>query len=112
MAYCARKLQERILPMRHLLPGILLLLACATRGFGAGDSREAVRLQKSAAVLNEIMATPEKGIPHDLLNKAVCVGVIPSQKKFALGLGGSFGRGCLVCRRGGNGAWGGPSMFT
>ena len=44
--------------------------------------------------------------------KAVCVGVIPSEVKFALGVGGSFGRGALVCRRGGNGRWGPPSMFT
>jgi lipid-binding SYLF domain-containing protein len=76
------------------------------------ESREAERLQKAAEVINEVMGTPEKGIPRDLLNKAVCVGIIPSEKKLALGLGGSFGRGALVCRRGGNGAWGAPSMFT
>jgi lipid-binding SYLF domain-containing protein len=76
------------------------------------ESREAERLQKAAEVINEIMGTPEKGIPRDLLNKAVCVGIIPSQKKVALGIGGSFGRGLLVCRRGGNGPWGAPSMFT
>jgi lipid-binding SYLF domain-containing protein len=58
------------------------------------------------------MKTPEKGIPKDPLNKSVCVGVIPSQKKLALGLGGSYGRGCLVCRRGGTGRWGAPWMFA
>jgi SH3 domain-containing YSC84-like protein 1 len=46
------------------------------------------------------------------LEKAVCVGVVPSQVKFAIGVGGTFGRGVLVCRRGGTGAWGAPSMFT
>jgi lipid-binding SYLF domain-containing protein len=76
------------------------------------ESREAERLQKAAEVINEVMGTPEKGIPRDLLNKAVCVGIIPSQKKLALGVGGSFGRGALVCRRGGDGPWGAPSMFT
>src|SRR6516165_6950727 len=43
---------------------------------------------------------------------AVFVGVVPSELKFALGVGGSYGRGILVCRKGGNGAWGAPSMFT
>src|SRR6266536_1110559 len=63
-------------------------------------TKEAERLQKAAAVVNEIMGTPDKAIPQDLLDKAVCVGVIPSELKFALGVGGSFGRGALVCRGG------------
>jgi lipid-binding SYLF domain-containing protein len=69
-------------------------------------------LQKATNVLNEIMSTPDKGIPHDLLDKAVCVGIIPSEVKFAFGFGGSYGRGVLVCRKGGNGQWDAPSMFT
>jgi lipid-binding SYLF domain-containing protein len=97
--------------MRHLLPGLLLFLLCEV-GTASAKNREAERLEKAAEVINEVMGTPEKGIPHDLLNKAVCVGVIPSEKKLALGLGGSFGRGCIVCRRGGDGPWGAPSMFT
>jgi lipid-binding SYLF domain-containing protein len=78
----------------------------------AEEGREAERLERAAQVITEVMGTPEKGIPRSLLNKAVCVGVIPSEKKVALGFGGSFGRGVLVCRRGGTGAWGAPSMFT
>ena len=62
--------------------------------------------------MTDIMKTPEKGIPHDLMDKSVCVGVIPSEKKGALGVGATYGRGALVCRRGGNGPWGAPSMFT
>src|SRR5215467_12523694 len=58
------------------------------------------------------MGTPDKGIPSDLLEKAVCVGIVPSELKFALGVGGTYGRGVLVCRKGGNGSWGAPSMFT
>jgi len=75
-------------------------------------TKEAETLQKAAAVVNEVMGTPDKTTPQELLDKAVCVGVIPSELKFALGVGGSFGRGALVCRRGGNGRWGAPSMFT
>jgi lipid-binding SYLF domain-containing protein len=89
-----------------------LCLTLSGAALAAEGGREAERLQKAAEVINEVMGTPEKGIPRDLLNKAVCVGVIPSEKKVALGFGGSFGRGVLVCRQGGTGAWAAPSMFT
>jgi lipid-binding SYLF domain-containing protein len=97
--------------MRAFLSFVLAFGVSAV-ALAAEQGKEVERLQKSAEVINEVMGTPEKGIPADLLNKAVCVGVIPSQKKLALGLGGSYGRGCLVCRRGGTGAWGAPWMFA
>ncbi|HLY60863.1 MAG TPA: lipid-binding SYLF domain-containing protein [Terriglobia bacterium] len=86
---------------------ILLLLTLCVPAF-AGESQ----LQKANNIVNEIMGTPDKGIPEELMEKAVCVGVVPSQMKFALGIGGTYGRGVLVCRRGGIGEWGAPSMFT
>ncbi len=58
------------------------------------------------------MRTPDKAIPHDLFEKAVCVGIVPSELKGAFIFGGSYGRGVLVCRRHGDGPWGAPSMFT
>jgi len=97
--------------MRKLLV-LLVCLGVSGLARAAETRREAERLAKAAEVINEVMGTPEKGIPRDLLKKAVCVGVIPSEKKVALGVGGSFGRGALVCRQGGTGAWGAPSMFT
>jgi SH3 domain-containing YSC84-like protein 1 len=72
----------------------------------------AEELHKANNVLNEIMSAPDHGIPDDLLAKAVCVGIVPAELKFAIGVGGTYGRGVLVCRRGGVGAWGAPSMFT
>ncbi len=98
--------------MKKLIASVLLSFVGCVAAFPKGESGEAKRLEKAATVINEVMGTPEKGIPRDLLNKAVCVGVIPSEKKFALGIGGSFGKGALVCRRGGTGGWGGPSLFT
>jgi lipid-binding SYLF domain-containing protein len=92
--------------MKRLTLILLLLTFCATAF--AGESQ----LQKATNVLNEIMSTPDKGIPHDLLDKAVCVGIVPSEVKFAFGFGGTYGRGVLVCRRGGDGRWDAPSMFT
>lgn len=88
--------------------GLILLLATFCIPAFAGESQ----LQKSTNILNEIMGTPDKGIPEELFEKAVCVGVVPSQYKFALGIGGTYGRGVLVCRKGGIGEWGAPSMFT
>jgi lipid-binding SYLF domain-containing protein len=94
--------------MRWLL---VVLLAASCAGPLLAQDKEAERLRKAATVIEEAVGTPE-GISKDLLNKAVCVGVIPSFKKVALGIGGGGGKGAIVCRRGGNGAWGGPSMFT
>jgi len=98
--------------MRYGLVIALSLLVCGSARVGWAADKETERLENAAEVMTEIMKTPEKGIPHDLLNKAVCVGVIPSEKKGAFGIGASYGRGALVCRRGGNGPWGAPSMFT
>ena len=83
-----------------------LLTICATAF--AGESQ----LQKATNVLNEIMRTPDKGIPHDLFERAVCVGIVPSELKGAFMVGGTYGRGVLVCRRHGDGPWGAPSLFT
>lgn len=86
---------------------IFLFLTFCVPAF-AGETQ----LEKATNVVNEIMQTPDKGIPQDLLDKAVCVGVVPSELKFALVVGGTYGRGVLVCRKGGNGPWDAPSMFT
>jgi lipid-binding SYLF domain-containing protein len=86
---------------------VFLFLAFYATAF-AGESQ----LQKATNVLNEIMGAPDKRIPDELLEKAVCVGIVPSQLKFAFGIGGTYGRGLLVCRKGGNGEWDAPSMFT
>lgn len=92
--------------MKKLSLIFLLLTFCTT--LLVGESQ----LQKATNVVNEIMGTPDKGIPDELLENAVCIGIVPSELKFALGFGGSYGRGMLVCRRGGNGVWGAPSMIT
>lgn len=92
--------------MKRVLTAICLtLLFC-----GAAFAREP-ELQKAANVLNEIMSTPDRGIPHDLLDRAVCVGIVPSEIKGAFLVGGTYGRGYLTCREHGNGPWGPPSEF-
>jgi lipid-binding SYLF domain-containing protein len=59
---------------------------------------DVARVQKSAQVFKEIMDTPEQGIPHDLLDRAKCIAIIPGDKKFAFILGGNYGRGVATCR--------------
>jgi lipid-binding SYLF domain-containing protein len=66
------------------------------------------RLADATQVLNEIMGTPDSGIPEDLLAKAHCAVVVPGLKQAALGIGGKYGRGFAVCRRGPAG-WGAPA---
>jgi len=73
--------------------------------------KEMDRLQNSATVLKEILGMPDS-IPKELLDRAECVIVIPSVKKFAMGVGGSYGRGVMDCRGGQtfDGPWGSPAM--
>jgi SH3 domain-containing YSC84-like protein 1 len=94
-----------------LVVGLSLVL-WATMSVGWAADKDAERLENAAEVMTDIMKTPERGIPRDLMNKSVCVGVIPSEKKAAFLVGATYGRGAMVCRRGGNGPWGAPSMFT
>ncbi len=92
---------------------VFLFLTMGASAFAAGESKDnANQLRKANSVLNEVMGTPDKGIPGELLENAVCVGIIPAKMTLAFGIGGSYGRGVLVCRRDGNGVWGAPSMFT
>src|SRR6267142_5966784 len=67
------------------------------------------RLMESATVLSEIMGTPDKGIPQDLLAKAQCAVIVPNMKKAAFIVGGEYGRGFAVCRRPGGTGWGAPA---
>lgn len=81
--------------------------------FSVASKKEAVeRLRECELVMKEILDI-EEGIPADLLDKAECVAVLPSVKKFAIGFGGSYGRGALVCRGGDDfrGPWGPPAMI-
>jgi len=66
------------------------------------------RLIASAEVFQEVMATPEKAIPQDLLAKAQCVIIIPGLKKGALVVGGQYGRGFAECRKEDGFGWGAP----
>jgi lipid-binding SYLF domain-containing protein len=65
------------------------------------------RIERAASAFQELMHTPDKGIPRDLLERANCIVVIPGLKKGAFGFGGKYGRGFAMCR--GRGGWGAPA---
>ncbi len=67
------------------------------------------RLTESANVFSEIMATPDKGIPQDLLSKAQCIMIVPAMKKAAFVVGGEYGRGFVECRNTSGTGWGAPA---
>ena len=66
------------------------------------------RLAKASTVFSDIMATPDRGIPQDLLEKANCVIIIPDLKKAAFVVGGQYGRGFAICRGAAQTGWGAP----
>jgi len=75
------------------------LAATSLSAFGAADKAKIdERLTSAQGVLNEIMATPDKGIPQSILAGATCVVVIPSFKKGAFVVGGQYGQGVATCR--------------
>jgi lipid-binding SYLF domain-containing protein len=75
------------------------------------DREPAKRLGEAAAVLSEIMSTPDKGIPRDLLEKAHCIVIVPSVKTAAFVVGAKFGKGYLSCRNEGGMGWSAPATI-
>jgi SH3 domain-containing YSC84-like protein 1 len=77
------------------------------------QGKEEDRLRACATVLKEIIDIPDD-IPKDLLDKAECVVVFPDVKKFAVGVGGTYGRGAMTCRTGDDftGPWSAPSLMA
>jgi lipid-binding SYLF domain-containing protein len=91
---------------------IALALCCAVTVGLVAANKEAERVQTAGEVMREILDIPE-GIPQSILDKADCVIVMPSVVKFAIGFGGSYGRGIMTCRSGNfTGPWSAPAMMA
>ena len=89
----------------------VLLLCCMSWAADDKDQSDInKRIDASANVLNEIMATPDKAIPDKVMSDAVCIAVVPSMIKIALGFGGSHGKGIATCRTGHG--WSAPAPIT
>lgn len=75
----------------------------------AADDEPAKRLNDAAVVLSEVMATPDKGIPRDLLQKAHCIVIVPDLKTAAFVVGAKYGKGYLSCRNKTGPGWSAPA---
>ena len=91
---------------------LALVVAVSTASLLA-QGKEDARLETAGLVMEEVLNLPD-GIPQDLLDKAECAIVIPSVTKVAFGVGGSYGRGAMVCRTGDSfdGPWGSPAITS
>jgi SH3 domain-containing YSC84-like protein 1 len=95
---------------------LVFCFVLATAPLGAQSdtsSKEEARLANCGVVMQEILDVPDN-IPRELLEKAECVIVIPSMTTVAVGIGGSYGRGAMVCRSSQSfeGPWGAPAMYA
>jgi SH3 domain-containing YSC84-like protein 1 len=93
--------------MKKVVVFVLFLVVCLAT---AVAETEANRVESAANVLNEIMSTPDKGIPEEILGSAKCVAVVPSMLKGGLGFGGAYGRGVASCRTADG--WSAPAPFS
>jgi lipid-binding SYLF domain-containing protein len=100
--------------MRNICYAFIAILLVASTAFAADDQKKQEdRLENAGQVMSEILNMPDS-IPHDLLDRTKCVVVIPSVLKAAFVVGGSYGRGAMVCRSGKDftGPWGAPAMYA
>src|SRR5271167_3115898 len=97
--------------MNKVWLGAVLLVVSALPAFG--QDKEQDRVENAGKVVQEIMNIPDD-IPQSVIDKADCVVVLPSVVKFAIGIGGSYGRGVMTCRSGKTfkGRWGTPTMMA
>src|SRR3982074_2135211 len=96
-----------------MISSLMALTLVALPLLAAGDKKETERLESCGMILKEVMDIPDN-IPEDLIDKAECIIVFPSVLKAAFVVGGSYGRGAMVCRTGEHfkGSWGSPAMYA
>jgi lipid-binding SYLF domain-containing protein len=107
--------------MRKRVTALMLVALFVPLAFAQKDEKEQTagdaergRVKESGQVLKEILDAPDKGIPKSVLDGSKCVIVLPSVKKMAVGIGGSYGRGVMTCRTGTDykGPWSAPIMMA
>ena len=99
--------------MQKLLTAVVSIIVLSVAMAAADNEHEADRVRDAGVVMKEIINIPDN-IPKDLIDRAECVIVLPSVKKVAIGIGGSYGRGVMTCRTGEHftGRWSAPAMYA
>jgi lipid-binding SYLF domain-containing protein len=87
---------------------VFMALAASSLMLAREKSKTAQRLDDASDVIKEIMETPDKGIPQELLDKAQCIVIVPGLKKGAFIIGGKYGKGFVSCRKEGGQGWTAP----
>ena len=78
---------------------LMMTLVLSLSASASSDREDDIhRIQDSAQIFEEIMGTPDKAIPQDLLGSAQCIAIIPAEKKLAFFVGGNYGKGLVTCR--------------
>jgi lipid-binding SYLF domain-containing protein len=105
-------IEQETLNMRHSATLCLIFTVALSLPAWASSSRQddVNRIEESAAVFQEIMSTPDKAIPEELLDSAQCLAIIPAEKKFAFVVGGNYGKGLVTCRT--DKGWSAPLFLT
>src|ERR1051326_8986457 len=86
----------------------IIVAALAVAPLLAADKESVKRLEEAAAVFSEVMATPDKGIPQEMLENAHCIVIVPGLKAAAFVVGAKYGKGYLSCRNKGGAGWSAP----
>jgi lipid-binding SYLF domain-containing protein len=86
-----------------------LSVGVLSAGLLYGGESAATRLKTAGVVFNEIMATPDKGIPQEFLESSQCIVIVPGEKKAAFIGGGTYGRGFMLCRHDSGSGWSAPA---
>src|SRR5579871_1781448 len=89
--------------MRFIMVAALVLTPLLAK-----NNEPVKRLHEAAAVFSEIMATPDKGIPQEMLENAHCIVIVPALKTAAFVFGGKYGKGYLSCRKKSGPGWSAP----
>ena len=97
--------------MRRMIVATLLAGTWALAPLRATSDEAAKRLAEAATVFTDVMQTPDKAIPKDLLDKSHCVVIAPGLKTAALGIGAKYGKGFLSCRSKGGAGWSAPGAI-
>lgn len=88
---------------------MLIALAASSLMLAKEKNKSAQRLDDAVDVIKDIMETPDKGIPQDLLDKSQCIVIVPGLKKGAFIIGGKYGKGFVNCRKDGGHGWTAPA---
>jgi lipid-binding SYLF domain-containing protein len=105
----SKRLQGELMKTSLIVMSLISMLALPA----FGQKKEEERVENAGTVVKEIMDVPDD-VPQSVIDKADCVVVLPSVIKFAIGIGGSYGRGVMTCRGGKDfhGPWGAPTMMA